>query len=132
MSKVIGDIWLSFMRAPLWVRIWMVLWLIPVNLAPLFFVDHERGWLIAGLSIGGMLLNVPIVLVERGLSRLMALPHILLWTPLVLACLLLLALGVESVGYARLLWILVVTDIVSLLFDYSDFIRWLRGDRKIL
>lgn len=132
MGKLVADIWFSFMRAPLWVQIWTVLWLVPVNLAPLFFLDHTWGTLLACLSVGGMLLNVPIVLFDRGISKLMALPHILLWTPLVLVGLYLLTTGAESIGYATLLWVLVATNIISLMFDYTDFYRWLRGEREPL
>lgn len=119
----------SFQNLPLWVRLWMVLWLMPINSASIFFTDWEHGALVAGLAIFGMLLNIPIILYDRGFSSLMALPHLLLWTPLVVICALAL-LGDVDLGEARcFVWALLITNSISLAFDYPDFLKWLKGDR---
>ncbi|MCI5097892.1 MAG: hypothetical protein MRY77_16390 [Rhodobacteraceae bacterium] len=124
---VFVEIWQSFRRLPLWVQIWVALILIPVNLIPLvLFLQGAPGWvLIALLSVGGMALNLPIMLMERGFSRTMALPHVVLWTPLVL-----LLIGRLEEGDALVVLILLV-DVVSLAFDYVDAVKWWRGDRAV-
>ena len=48
------DIFQSFRRLPLWVQIWMVLILIPINLTSLFFLDQPMGSWIAALAVFGM------------------------------------------------------------------------------
>lgn len=124
---VFVEIWQSFRRLPLWVQIWVALILIPVNLIPfVLFLQGAPGWgLIAVLSVGGMALNLPIMLMERGVSRTMALPHVVLWTPLVL-----LLIGRLEEGGALVALILLV-DVVSLAFDYVDAVKWWRGDRAV-
>jgi hypothetical protein len=72
-----------------------------------------------------MALNLPIMLMERGFSRTMALPHVVLWTPLVL-----LLIGRLEEGGALVALILLV-DVVSLAFDYVDAVKWWRGDRAV-
>lgn len=121
----------SLRNLPLWVRIWMNLWLVPVNVATVFFTDWEHGQMVAYLANFGMILNLPIIFYEKGFSKFMSLPHILLWTPLVVICLMALSSGAVAGGTATFLWILVVTNIISLLFDYPDFIKWIKGDRAI-
>lgn len=74
----------SFQRLPLWVRLWMVLWLMPVNIATLVFIC------IAALLGNGNL-------------------H----------------------GMAGFVIALVITNVISLVFDYPDVIRWTKGNRKI-
>ncbi len=124
---MIRDIWMSFRNLPLWVQIWMVFVLIPVNLAPLAFVDQPQGALIAALSVTGMALNIPIIRAARGMTKAMALPHLICWVPLVAIIIMLLTDGtVLSPEYARFLLLLLVVDLISLAFDLNDSIVWLR------
>ncbi len=124
---MIRDIWMSFRNLPLWVQIWMVFVLIPVNLAPLAFVDQPQGALIAALSVTGMALNIPIIRAARGMTKAMALPHLICWVPLVAIIIILLTDGtVLSPEYARFLLLLLVVDLISLAFDLNDSIVWLR------
>ncbi len=132
---MIGEIWASFRRMPGWVQIWVAFILMPVNLMPLvFWVSGEAFWgLFALLAVGGMALNVPIMLVERGLSKAMAFPHIVLWTPLVVG--LGQAVSQGAVGPRDLqdiaLIVLLIVNLISLGFDYPDAVKWWRGDRAI-
>lgn len=124
------DIWRSFRAMPLWVQIWVAFVLAPANLATLAFLDQPGAALVAVLAIGGMLPNMPIIFYERGFSKLMALPHIVIWTPLCVVIVTQLS-GSASGAYASFLIALLVIDLVSLGFDYPDFVKWLRGDRAI-
>jgi hypothetical protein len=130
------DIWRSFRRIPLWVQIWVAGILMPINfLAVLFFTENYGQW-VAILAIAGMLPNAVILATERGLSKMMAIPHVLIWTPL---CLLLAWLlyghfnggPVLSDNYAYYLMALLIIDVISLGFDFPDTLKWLRGDRAI-
>jgi hypothetical protein len=129
---MIVEIWHSFRRMPLWVQFWVLVILAPANLLPLAFVSESYGVWVAALSVGGMLPNLPIMLMERGLSKRMALPHLLIWTPLiVLIGWLLLSGPVLSDGFRSMLIVLLIVDLVSLAFDYVDAWKWKQGDRAI-
>ncbi|HIP24179.1 MAG TPA: hypothetical protein EYG79_11390, partial [Rhodobacteraceae bacterium] len=78
------DIWQSYRSLPLWVQIWVFGILVPVNSAAIFFVFQPSGLWVALLAIGAMLPNIPIMLYERGLSKMMAWPHLLPWSFLVI------------------------------------------------
>lgn len=127
---MIGEIWQSFRRMPKWVQIWVAIVLAPVNMASVFFLGSDpAGPWITGLAWLGMLFNLPIMIRERGLSRAMAFPHILFWTPMVLV----LVSALETVGgtFSAYLWLLLIVNLISLTFDFVDARRWLRGDRAI-
>ena len=128
---MILSIWSSFRRLPVWVQAWMALILVPVNLASVFFLGHDGALLVSVLAIGGMAPNTAILVVERGFSKLMALPHIVIWVPLLFVVAFLKMRGGLSEGYQIYLWILLMIDMISLGFDLPDFRKWLRGDRKI-
>lgn len=120
-------LWDSFVRLPLWVRLWMVLWLIPLNGASLLFINQPMGIWVAVLANTAMLLNLPVMLVERRISRTMALPHLPFWTPLVG---LIIWIGPDmTTPHGKYLIALAATNVVSLVFDYIDAYHWLRGDR---
>jgi len=128
---MILDIWQSYRRMPLWVQLWVALILVPVNAASLLFWGAPMGAWVAILAVGAMLLNGVIMLVERGFSKMMALPHVMIWTPLVVLILWLLSWGDLTQGYARYLVILLMVDLISLALDYADTVKWLRGERHI-
>jgi len=94
------------------------------------------GILIATLAIGGMVPNIFIMAYERGMSKLMALPHVVVWTPL---CILVLWLLYKSYAgslelgspYTFFLIILLIINTVSLMFDFPDIWKWYSGDRAI-
>lgn len=128
---MILDIWQSYRRLPLWVQLWVALILVPVNAASLVFWGAPMGAWLAVMAIGAMLLNGVLMLFERGFSKMMALPHVLIWTPLVLLTLWLLAKGDLAAGYARYLMFLLAVDLFSLALDYADTVKWLKGERRI-
>ncbi len=126
------DIYRSFRRLPLWVQLWVAFWLAPLNMGGLFFLDHPLGLGIAVLGIVGMLPNMIIVMVERGFSRTMALPHLIPWTLLVV-WLIIVMTGTDAPEgvIAWYIWALILTDSISLFFDYRDGLQWLNGKRDI-
>src|SRR6056297_514158 len=94
------------------------------------FLSEPFGLWIAALAVGAMLLNGVIMLVERGFSKLMALPHVLIWIPMLGLVLWLLAQDIAP-AYRIYLLILLAVDAVSLVFDAIDTRRWLSGEREI-
>ena len=129
MTTYIVPIWKSFRAIPLWVQIWVAFLLVPINMASLFFLTEPMGGLIAVLAVGAMALNLWPMLIDRGFSKKMALPHLLPWTALVL---ILIFTPPEATGaYATYLWVLLITDLISLAFDYPDAISFMRGNREV-
>ncbi len=126
---MIKDIWTSFRALPAWVQIWVALVLAPVNMATLLFINQPGGLLIAGLANLAMMLNMPVMLRERGFSKLMGLPHLIPWTILVY----ILAFDRPAAEglYDGFLTLLLVTNSISLLFDYPDTLRWFKGERAV-
>ncbi len=129
---MIGDIWRSFRALPLWVQVWVALWLVPMNTLGFAFLPHPLAWLAGGLGVLAMLPNLAILVWERGFSKAMAFPHIPVWTVLVIWLLVVLT-GPEAPGgaFGVFLWALLVTDAISLAFDYRDAWAWWKGDRKV-
>jgi len=128
-SNVFVEIWNSFRATPVWVQVWMVFLLMPINMASVFFINEPKGMLIAFLANIGMLLNIPVMFYDRGMSKLMSIPHLLPWTVLVL---LIIFRRPEATGlYSTFLWALLVINLISLAFDYGDALKWLKGDRAI-
>ena len=121
-------IWKSFRAMPAWVQIWVALLLVPINMTSIFFVDQPSAVLISVLAIGAMVLNLPVMIYDRGFSKLMAFPHLIPWT--ILVAWIVFARPVGSDAYGTYLWILLVTDVISLGFDYPDAVKWWKGDRK--
>lgn len=123
------DLWHNYRALPFWVQIWVFGILVPVNAASIFFVAEPSGVWIAFFAIVAMLINVPVMIVERGFSKTMALSHLPLWTPLVIW--LIVARPDGSPAYQMYLWILLVVDLISLAFDYPDAWRWWKGERGV-
>lgn len=124
------DIWNSFRRLPLWVQIWVAFILVPINIAALVFVFEPYGLLVAALAIGGMLPNLGVMIWERGFTNTMALPHVVIWTPLVILLLWMILSGAtDDSAYLTYLWILLIIDTLSLAFDFKDSWKWLKDRR---
>jgi len=128
-SNVIVEIWNSFRATPGWVQIWVALILMPINMASLFFLNEPMGILIAFLANIGMLMNIPVMFYDRGVSKLMSIPHLIPWTALVV---LIVFFRPEATGlYSNFLWALLIINVISLVFDYVDALKWIKGDRAI-
>jgi hypothetical protein len=131
-SARLNDCWDSFLALPRWVQLWLALALVPVNLSSILLLETptgSAGALAFAVVVAG---NLPIMLVERGMSRLMAVPHLVAWLPLLawLGYSLISSPGLQ--GAERwLAWALLLVNGASLPFDMSDSWRWLRGERAV-
>lgn len=130
---MISAIYGSFRALPLWVQIWVFVLLVPVNMASLMFLGQPIGILIAVLANGAMMLNGVIMLYERGFSKAMALPHVVIWVPLVVLIGVMLASGrVDQPSFVLYLKLLLVIDLISLGFDFKDAWDWKKGARQVM
>lgn len=132
MRSRLADSLKSFRALPRWVQAWVALVLMPANLLPFGWLDTPTGRA-GALATGVVVLGgVPIMLAERGLSRLMSVPHLVAWIPLLVLLVARLAQG-EPMSRAEtgLAMTLIVVDGISLGFDVLDFARWSLGDRAV-
>jgi len=128
---MVMDIWRSFRVLPVWVQIWVAGILVPVNMASALFWPSPYGLLVTLLAIGGMTPNLLIMIWERGLSKMMALPHLLIWIPLVIFLVFLLGANQINGNFRSYVILLLIVDLVSLGFDIPDMVKWTRGDRAV-
>lgn len=127
--SLILDIWKSYRSLPGWVQIWAAFVLVPVNVASVAFIEEPSGLWVAILANIAMLSNLPVMLYERGFSKLMALPHLIPWTLLLLLILVIRPPLTDL--YGCYLWGLFAVNFISLVLDYPDTVKWLRGDRAV-
>lgn len=132
MIQRLKDCHRSFAALPVWVRLWVAALLVPLNALPFLLLDSPVGRAAALASLFVLLTNVPIMLIERGMSRLMSVPHLIAWLPL-LAFLVAWLQDHPVAGNAP--WLLaaalVLVNGLSLIFDAFDTWRWLRGERDV-
>lgn len=126
-----SDIWKSFLGLPMWVRIWIFLILVPINVASLWFIGQPGSVLIASIAIAGIAFNAIPLWFERGFSHTMAIPHVIFWVPLVIILITYLTGSkiILSDEYRYFLVTLLTCNLISLAFDIPDAFRWFR-DRK--
>ncbi len=132
MKSRLADCLHSFRAMPRWVQLWMACVLVPVNLMPFLLLDTPTGRAAAMATLVVMLGGLPIMLAERGLSRLMSVPHLVAWIPLVTLLVIWLLRGRPmSPAETGLAVALIAVNSISLGFDVVEFVRWCRGDRAI-
>lgn len=132
--SVVQSIALSFKSLPLWVRLWIAGWLVPVNAASIFFLGTPVGlWTAISAGLVGVS-NTWLALRLGGLSRALAFPHLVVWIPLCIAIAArLTGPDAGSIGRTEYIYGVVVltTNIISIGFDLVDAYRWIAGERSV-
>lgn len=127
------DCWLSFRSLPAWVQIWVGCILVPVNAVSFALLDTETGRAVAVAALLVVTSNVPLMLWARGMTKLMAVPHLFIWGPLQLLLISTLrqGSGAEALLSPEPIYAMVVLMVngISLAFDALDSWRWLKGAR---
>lgn len=128
-----NDIWRSLRSLPVWVQIWVVGILVPVNVLPFFLLETAVGQAGAVAALVVLVTNGPLLWIYRGMNKVLSIPHLLAWGPLEIYLLMLLAdsgfraeAGALELGLAVLL---LVINGISLVFDVIDSAKWMAGDR---
>lgn len=131
MIKLFARIFGSLFSLPVWVIVWMLAFLIPANLSGFLYLDTISGRWIAGLGGGALLINTVLVLMNGGFSRVLAIPHLILWGPLEIVLIL---RAVSAEMGPEELWLVVTVMVIngiSLVFDIIDTRRWYSGERDV-
>ena len=118
---------------PIWVKYWLMWLLVVAFILPLTLVIW-RQTRIAGLIgfIGGILasLGVNAIFNALGYVKLLGLPHIILWTPLVVYMIALLRRGGLPWIAQAIVILITATMALSLIFDTVDVLRYILGERS--
>jgi len=132
--KVLRKSWQSFRSLPAWVQLWVGLILVPANVLPFFLLDTWTGQWAALAALFVLATNGPLMLWYQGMNRALSLPHLVAWIPLEVALILRLVAGAGPQAIATpelaLIWVLLIVNGISIVFDVLDSWRWLRGERE--
>ena len=118
---------------PVWVIIWIYVFLVPANFSGLFLTDLESGFWIALLGAGAIFINIVILFINGGFSKVLAISHLILWIPLEVI-LLSRYFTAPDLSTFEQSYILVVTVInaISIAFEVYDTKEWLNGNRDVV
>lgn len=121
----------SYFSLPIWVIIWISVFLVPANFAGFLFLETVSGFWIALLGAGAIILNLGFVWANGGFSKVLCIPHVLFWTPLVVLLLYRLV-NVETAAPEH--WLTAAVFLIngtSLFFDFYDLKQWRNGNRQV-
>ncbi len=124
----------SWTRLPPWVLIWVFVFLGPVNIAALFFLDTNTGKYAAIAMIIAFSANGFLMIANGGVSKVMAVPHLIAWIPLEIYLIWQLFFTdnlVPGSGEHWLAGLLLIINGISLVFDVYDTKEWRAGNRAI-
>ncbi len=121
----------SYFSLPVWVIVWISLFLVPANFAAFAFLDTISGLWIALLGAGAIIINLPLVWLNGGFSKVLCIPHVLFWTPLVAFLGYRLASADLGTGEFMLTLMAFIINGISLFFDYYDLKQWRNGNRQV-
>lgn len=117
---------------PAWVGIWLNVLLFGGFVVPLALLIWRETRLAALFSVLGNVVNmlgVQWLFVKMGYVKLLGLPHILMWLPLVIYLVILARRPTTRAWPRRIIWVIVAVLSVSLAFDIVDVLRWILGER---
>ena len=123
MLELFGVIYLRFRPVP---RLWCV-WLVAINAACLLFITHSEAQVVlavTAIAVAGQTL----IYQRMGFTRILGTTHIL-WVPMFAWMATRLDTITNEPGLANWLLLLFVTNLVSMVVDAIDAIRFLRGER---
>ena len=112
-------------KQPMWVQVWLNI-LGPVNFAAIFFIFKSRlPWIVLGAIIVSFFMMMYLY-DAYGYVRLLGLPHIVVWTPMLLYFLKEVP-KLDASLMKKYLYLAMGTNFISLLFDYVDVARYFLG-----
>lgn len=119
------------LQLPTWVQIWLNILMLGAFIAPITLFIWKQTRLAALLSLlasGIAAFSIFSMYDSLGMVRLLGLPHVILWTPLVIYLLTVLRKPDLPTIPMWIIRFICATLVISLIFDYSDVIRYFFGD----
>jgi hypothetical protein len=121
-----------FTLASGWQTVWLYWMSFAIIVTPLVLVFSKATRLdavIVLLTNIAMLVGMSWVYEQMGYVRLLGIVHVILWTPLFIYLFLRAKNGEMPLLCRLVIWMFVATLAVSLVFDYTDVVRYLLGER---
>ena len=121
-----------FTLATGWMTVWLYWMAFAIIVTPLVLVFSKAtrlDALIVLLTNIAMLVGMGWIYEQIGYVRLMGIVHVILWTPLFIYLFLRAKNGDMLLLCRLVIWMFVATLAVSLVFDYTDVVRYLLGER---
>ena len=118
---------------PLGIFLWLR-WLMLVNLSSLFLVRRVQArWVLAAMLFI-IVANRGLLMAGSGVVKLLSIPHLVVWLPLLPYLAMQLRSGQVDIRKPFGIWCLVVllSDLVSVVFDLRDGAQYLLGDRAVM
>jgi hypothetical protein len=120
---------------PLWVQYWLYVLVFCIVILPLTLLIWKQTRVAAIVTIAASILagiGVSRVYDHLGYVKLLGLPHIILWTPLVWYLWQQIKRGDMPKWPRRIMMVVLAVLAVSLVFDYVDVVRYALGERMAL
>jgi hypothetical protein len=120
---------------PLWVQYWLYALVFCIVILPLTLLIWKQTRLTTVVTIAASILagiGVSRVYDHLGYVKLLGLPHIILWTPLVWYLWRQIKRGDMPKWPRRIMMVVLAVLVVSLVFDYVDVVRYVLGERTAL
>lgn len=120
---------------PEWVMMWVYVLVAGAFVAPVVLLiwkaSRKAGiiTLVASLLAG---FGVQMIFDAMGYVKLLGLPHLILWVPIVVFLMAQQARGDMTNWPRRIIWFIIAIICISLVFDFIDVARWILGERAPL
>jgi len=121
-----------FTLASGWQTVWLYWMSFAIIVTPLVLIFSKSTRLdavIVLLTNIAMLVGMGWIYEQIGYVRLMGIVHVILWTPLFIYLFLRAKNGEMPLLCRLIIWMFAATLAVSLVFDYTDVVRYLLGER---
>ena len=115
-----------------WMTVWLYWMSFAIIVTPLVLVFSKATRLDAAIVLLtniAMLIGMGWLYEQMGYVRLMGIVHVILWTPLFIYLFRRAKNGEMPLLCRLTIWMFAATLAVSLVFDYTDFVRYLLGER---
>ncbi|MDB2438936.1 hypothetical protein N9W89_09495 [Hellea sp.] len=119
------------MASPTWVVIWMgIMGLLHIAAIPFAIKDWRPRIMVIVMIINMMFMGA--LFHTYGYTRILGLSHVIFWTPLLAYLWKSRNKDPERVWTGRFVKLAIVIIFISLLFDYTDVVRYVLGDRAVM
>lgn len=105
--------------------------LLPANSLRLFLLQYPGARMVAIAAVLALGSNMLLMYGYAGFTRLMALPHLLVWGPLQVMLPMYLMASTPTADEVMYISLILAVNGISLLFDALDSWRWLQGERQL-
>jgi hypothetical protein len=122
----------SIATQPLWVQYWLYILVFSIVALPIALLIWKQTRLTAVITIAASIiagLGVSWIYDRLGYVKLLGLPHIILWTPLVWYLWQQTKRVDMPIWPRRIMMVIMAMFVLSLVFDYVDVARYVLGER---